>query len=109
MRRALLTLIGAYQKHISPARPRTCRYYPTCSAYAVGALQTHGLVKGGLLALWRLARCWPWTPGGVDMVPYPGRWRSTPAQNDTLPDGSRIGFGHTSGQPGARGGPHKVD
>ncbi len=65
-------LIGAivlYQRLISPMRPPTCRYYPSCSQYAVTALQRFGPFKGTWLALKRLARCHPWTPGGVDHVP----------------------------------------
>ena len=58
-----------YQACISPALPRRCRYYPTCSAYAVEAVRVHGALKGVLLAAWRLARCNPLTPGGVDHVP----------------------------------------
>lgn len=49
-------------------QPR-CRYHPSCSTYAVGALRTHGPVRGSGLALWRLLRCHPWSPGGIDPVP----------------------------------------
>ena len=65
-------LIGAivlYQRLISPMLPPTCRYYPSCSAYAVTALRRFGPVKGTWLAVKRLVRCHPWTPGGVDHVP----------------------------------------
>jgi putative membrane protein insertion efficiency factor len=65
-------VIGAivlYQRFVSPLRPPTCRYYPSCSAYAVTALRRFGPVKGTWLALKRLGRCHPWTPGGVDHVP----------------------------------------
>ena len=65
-------VIGAivlYQRFVSPMRPPTCRYYPSCSAYAVTALRRFGPVKGTWLALKRLGRCHPWTPGGVDHVP----------------------------------------
>ncbi|MDO4792348.1 MAG: membrane protein insertion efficiency factor YidD, partial [Buchananella hordeovulneris] len=77
MKRSLLGAISFYQRRISAGRARTCRYYPTCSAYAAGAISQHGALKGTLLAIWRLLRCWPWSPGGVDLVPYPGKWRST--------------------------------
>lgn len=73
-----LVLVGGirgYQRFISPLRGPTCRYYPTCSAYALGAVRTHGPVKGFLLAVGRLARCNPWSPGGIDHVPEKGSWR----------------------------------
>lgn len=73
--RALLALIAFYQRHISPALPRRCRYYPTCSSYAVEAIEVHGVAKGMLLATWRVLRCNPLTPGGVDHVPDAGQWR----------------------------------
>lgn len=73
--RAALALVGLYQRWISPALPRRCRYYPTCSAYAVEAIKVHGALKGTVLAAWRLLRCNPLTRGGVDHVPDPGRWR----------------------------------
>ena len=73
--RALLAPVRFYQRFISPALPTSCRYHPTCSAYAVTALEVHGLIKGTLLALWRLLRCNPLTRGGVDHVPDKGRWR----------------------------------
>jgi putative membrane protein insertion efficiency factor len=67
--RPVIWAIRAYQLLISPMRPPTCRYYPSCSAYAVTALERHGLVKGTWLAARRLLRCHPWSPGGVDHVP----------------------------------------
>ncbi|WP_243118576.1 membrane protein insertion efficiency factor YidD [Actinomyces wuliandei] len=71
----VLSLLVFYQKRISPAFPARCRYYPTCSAYAVGAVRTHGAFKGLLLTTWRLLRCNPMTLGGVDHVPDKGQWR----------------------------------
>lgn len=59
MKRLLLWLIRFYQENISPARPPVCRFIPSCSAYAYEAVETHGVVKGGALALWRLLRCQP--------------------------------------------------
>jgi putative membrane protein insertion efficiency factor len=70
--RLLVALLRAYQRWISPALPPTCRFYPTCSAYAVEALQVHGLLRGTWLTVRRLLRCGPWHPGGIDPVP-PGR------------------------------------
>jgi uncharacterized protein len=67
--RAMVWLLHGYQRWISPALPPTCRFYPTCSAYAIEALQVHGVLRGMWLTLWRLLRCAPWHPGGVDPVP----------------------------------------
>lgn len=72
----LILLIRVYQRVISPVLPPSCRFYPSCSAYAVEALQVHGLVRGSALTVWRLLRCAPWHPGGVDPVPPP-RTRAT--------------------------------
>lgn len=59
MKRLLLALIRFYRKNISPARPPCCRFIPSCSAYAMEAIEVHGAVKGSLLALWRIMRCHP--------------------------------------------------
>ncbi|CAN5401316.1 hypothetical protein BH11ACT1_BH11ACT1_05830 [soil metagenome] len=67
--RGLLLLIRGYQLFISPMRPPTCRYYPSCSQYAVIAITRHGAIRGTALAAWRLLRCNPWSAGGVDDVP----------------------------------------
>jgi uncharacterized protein len=64
----LMALIGAYQRWISPGLPRRCRYYPTCSAYAVEAIRELGPVRGSLVAGWRLLRCNPFSKGGIDDV-----------------------------------------
>lgn len=73
---ALIAPIRLYQRYISPMRPPTCRFYPSCSAYAVTALRIHGPIVGLWLAMRRIGRCHPWTPGGVDHVPPAGQWRS---------------------------------
>jgi uncharacterized protein len=67
--RALLAAVRFYQRAISPAFPPRCRFEPSCSAYAAEALEVHGAGRGSWLALRRLAKCAPWHPGGVDLVP----------------------------------------
>lgn len=64
-----IVLIKGYQNFISPLLPSSCRYTPTCSHYAVEALQTHGILKGGWLAAKRIASCNPWGGSGYDPVP----------------------------------------
>lgn len=59
MRQMLLFLVRFYRKNISPARPPCCRFIPTCSTYALEAIEVHGAVKGGLLSVWRVLRCHP--------------------------------------------------
>ncbi len=67
--RVFLALIGFYRRMISPLLGPHCRFAPTCSAYAAEAIQTHGALRGGWMALKRVARCHPWSAGGVDHVP----------------------------------------
>ncbi len=74
----VLAPVRFYQRFISPALPPTCRYYPSCSNYAVTAVQVHGPLKGIVLAGWRLLRCNPWSKGGVDHVPDVGHWKPEP-------------------------------
>jgi len=69
MRRLFLAIIRFYQRHISPGLPPCCKYLPTCSQYAVEAIEKYGAFKGGLLALWRILRCNPFSRGGYDPVP----------------------------------------
>ena len=69
--RILALPIIAYRRWISPALPARCRFHPSCSAYALEALATHGAVRGTGLAIWRLLRCHPFHPGGIDHVPPP--------------------------------------
>ena len=71
MRKILILIIRAYQYLLSPLLGPSCRFYPSCSCYAQEALEHHGVIKGGWLALSRLLRCHPWHPGGVDPVPEP--------------------------------------
>jgi uncharacterized protein len=65
----LIGLIRLYQLVVSPLLPAgTCKFHPSCSTYAVDALRTHGLLRGSVLAGWRVLRCHPWSHGGVDRV-----------------------------------------
>lgn len=67
--RLLILLVRAYQRLLSPLLPPSCRFYPSCSAYAVEALRRHGALRGSWLTLRRLGRCHPFHPGGLDPVP----------------------------------------
>jgi len=69
VKRAFLAPLRAYQRWISPARPRRCKYEPTCSAYAIESVERFGIVRGATLAIWRLLRCNPFSHGGFDPVP----------------------------------------
>ena len=69
MKKAVLRLIRFYRKKISPHKPPMCGFYPTCSQYAIEAIEVHGLFYGGLLAIRRLLRCNVLFPGGYDPVP----------------------------------------
>lgn len=70
-RNACIAILRVYRAVISPLYGEVCRYYPSCSAYAMTAIQQHGVVKGIWLGSRRIARCHPWAPGGVDDVPAP--------------------------------------
>lgn len=69
MKSLLLLLIRGYRRFLSPLFPPCCKYYPTCSAYALEAVSRFGFFRGAWLAAWRLLRCNPWSKGGVDEVP----------------------------------------
>lgn len=69
MRWLLILLVRGYQVVLSPLLPASCRFYPSCSAYAIEALERHGALRGGWLTVRRLARCHPFCPGGYDPVP----------------------------------------
>jgi len=68
-RRAVLGLLRFYKRFVSPLLPAACRFYPSCSEYAMQAVELHGVWRGAGLALWRLARCHPFSKGGYDPVP----------------------------------------
>jgi putative membrane protein insertion efficiency factor len=68
LREIAVAPIRVYQRVISPLLPRRCKYHPTCSAYAVDAVREFGILRGLVLAGWRLLRCNPWSHGGYDPV-----------------------------------------
>jgi putative membrane protein insertion efficiency factor len=74
----LIALVRLYQVTLSGLLGGQCRFYPSCSSYALDAIRVHGATRGTLLAAWRIARCGPFTDGGVDPVPPP---RAGPAAN----------------------------
>jgi uncharacterized protein len=84
--RVLVLPIRVYQLLVSPLLGPRCRFYPSCSTYAVEALQRHGALRGSWLAVRRLARCHPWNPGGPDPVPPA---RPVAAQTSHRPHGVR--------------------
>lgn len=69
IKKSIKSLLFLYKKLVSPFLPPACRFHPTCSEYAYGAVEVHGPLKGVLLAVWRLLRCHPFHPGGYDPVP----------------------------------------
>jgi hypothetical protein len=71
LRKVLTGLIYVYQKAISPWFPAKCRYYPSCSEYAVEAIESHGSLKGAWLSIKRILKCHPFSEGGFDPVPNP--------------------------------------
>jgi hypothetical protein len=94
--RALLIAVRAYQAFFSALMPSACKFYPSCSHYAAEALRIHGARRGSWLALRRLSRCHPFTPGGVDLVPgaadFPSRTGSCGERRRTIsPSGSLAG------------------
>lgn len=84
MKRLLIALIDFYRREISPLTPPTCKYVPTCSAYAREAVETHGALKGAALAAWRVLRCNPFSRGGFDPVP-PKKGYAPPPQMPPMP------------------------
>ena len=79
----LIALVRLYQVTLSGLLGGQCRFYPSCSSYALDAIRVHGATRGTLLAAWRIARCGPFTDGGVDPVPPP---RAGPAANGAAYD-----------------------
>jgi len=91
MTRFLLALIAFYRRWISPAvhavSTSRCKFIPTCSEYAAVAIATHGAMRGCGLAAWRLLRCHPFTPGGLDPVPLAASRSVPPALSQLVPPG----------------------
>lgn len=85
LRRIVVAPVVAYQRLISPAFPRRCKYEPTCSRYAVDAIMEFGILRGLVLAVWRLLRCNPWSHGGFDPVGDQRLFRRRPASSSTAP------------------------
>ena len=69
MKRILIRMIRWYQRYLSPGLGASCKYLPTCSQYAIEAIERYGAVKGSLMAFWRIMRCNPFSRGGYDPVP----------------------------------------
>lgn len=82
-RAVLISGVRGYRRWISPLTGPQCKYHPTCSAFALEALEVHGAVKGSALSAWRVARCNPWSYGGVDDVPLPGQRLFRLSRNNT--------------------------
>ncbi len=87
-RNLLVLLLRVYRTAISPLYGQVCRYYPSCSAYGLGAVQQHGVVRGVVLTTWRVLRCNPWSRGGIDEVP-----ERRAGELETTDFGFVLGFG----------------
>ena len=82
MKRIFIGALRFYKREISPLLPNACIYTPTCSEYAMEAIEKHGAIKGGLLTLWRILRCNPFSKGGYDPVPEPKRKTNSSIKED---------------------------
>jgi uncharacterized protein len=80
MKSMVISVLQAYKRWISPMLPNACRYVPTCSEYAIEAVERHGVLRGSALAAWRIVRCNPFCGHGLDLVP--GSTASYPPQAD---------------------------
>ena len=100
----LIAPIRLYQRWISPAFAPRCRYYPTCSEYAVQSLRELGPIRGTILAAWRLLRCNPFSRGGVDELRDRRLFRATPLRSERAGD-----HAHPAGEDGTTGGSSRAD
>lgn len=96
-RNICVLILRGYRAVISPLYGDVCRYYPSCSAYALGAIQQHGVIKGVALGTWRIARCHPWAKGGVDDVPERAQNPRASAHLETTRFGFVIAASHGKG------------
>ena len=88
VRRIYVLPIAFYRRFLSPLKPPTCRFHPTCSAYALEAVTTRGILRGTLLSVWRILRCQPFSKGGYDPVPGSSRDEAGPAAPPNSPPNS---------------------
>ncbi|HLR54693.1 MAG TPA: membrane protein insertion efficiency factor YidD [Pseudogracilibacillus sp.] len=84
MKYFLIFLIRLYQKCISPLKPPTCRFFPTCSSYSLEAYQRFGAIKGTWLSIKRISKCHPFHPGGVDLVPAKNTQLNNKREGDSI-------------------------
>ena len=91
MKSLLIKLIRLYQKYISANRPPSCKYYPTCSAYAIESLQEHNIFKAVLKSTWRILRCNPFSKGGYDPV-IPSKNSDKNSSTNVDGDGSELNY-----------------
>jgi hypothetical protein len=96
LRAVVLLPVLAYRKLISPALPARCKYYPTCSAYAEEAVRELGVIRGAILTAWRLARCNPWSHGGVDELADRRLFRSVETRSERRARRNATGHGATA-------------
>ena len=94
-RRLAALLVGVYQRFVSPALPRRCKYEPTCSAYAAEAIRELGAFRGLLVACWRLLRCTPFSHGGFDPLEARRLFRDGPQGDPEAGASARAGHAHT--------------
>ncbi len=97
LRYPLIWFVRGWRRFISPLYGDVCKFHPTCSAYGLDALQVHGAVKGSWLTVRRIARCHPWSQGGVDYVPdTPASQRWAAELNQELPEAADPGPAQTN-------------